>query len=115
MGEYSKALEFYQKSLEINQNILPLNHLEFSIIYNNIGLSHAHIGDHWKALEFYEKSLEIQRKILPENHPNLATINTITLVQSMKTLRNTQKHFHFTNMLFKLHNKFCLKIISLKC
>ena len=72
-GEYSKALESYEKSLEINQTALPVNHPVFATSYNNIGLVYQCMGKYSKALEYYEKSLEITKKTLPAYHPHLAT------------------------------------------
>ena len=38
MGEYSKALSSYERSLEIRKVALPPNHPELVTSYNNIGL-----------------------------------------------------------------------------
>ena len=72
-GEYSKALEYYEKSLEIRKKSLPANHPDVAASYNNIGMVYYSMGEYSKALEYYEKSLEIIKKTLPENHPLLAT------------------------------------------
>ncbi|CAF5058489.1 unnamed protein product, partial [Rotaria sp. Silwood1] len=37
MGNYSKALEFYDKSLKIGEKALPPNHPDLATSYNNIG------------------------------------------------------------------------------
>jgi len=80
-GEYSKALEYYEKSLEIRKKTLPANHPDLATSYNNIGLVYRSMGEYSKALEYYEKSLEIRKKTLPANHPDLATsYNNIGLV-----------------------------------
>jgi len=71
-GEYSKALEYYEKSLEIDKKTLPANHPLLATSYNNIGLVYQSMGEYSKALEYYEKSLEIRKKTLPANHPDLA-------------------------------------------
>ncbi|CAF4386216.1 unnamed protein product, partial [Rotaria sordida] len=36
MGNYSKALEFYEKSLKIREKALPSNHPDLAQSYNNI-------------------------------------------------------------------------------
>ena len=72
-GEYSKALEYYEKSHEIYVKSLPPNHPDLATSYNNIGLVYSDMGQYSKALEYYEKDLEITRKSLPPNHPSLAT------------------------------------------
>ncbi|CAF5132424.1 unnamed protein product, partial [Rotaria magnacalcarata] len=58
MGEYSKALEFYEKHLEITKIFLPPNHPDLATSYNNIGGVYDSMGEYSKALEFYEKSLK---------------------------------------------------------
>jgi len=72
-GEHSKALESYEKSLEIRKETLPANHPSLATSYNNIGMVYQSMGEYSKALEYYEKSLEIMKKTLPANHPSLAT------------------------------------------
>jgi len=71
-GEYSKALEYFEKSLEIYKKTLPANHPDLATSYNNIGSVYKSMGEYSKALEYYEKSLEIRKKTLPANHPSLA-------------------------------------------
>ncbi|CAF4992215.1 unnamed protein product [Rotaria sp. Silwood1] len=72
MGNYSKALEFYEKAHKIKEKALPSNHPDLANSYNNIGQMYNNMGDYSKALEFYEKALEIGEKALPPNHPDLA-------------------------------------------
>jgi hypothetical protein len=38
MGEYWKALSYYEKGFEIRQKILPENHPDLAITYNNMGM-----------------------------------------------------------------------------
>ncbi|CAF2225424.1 unnamed protein product, partial [Rotaria magnacalcarata] len=37
MGDYSKALEYFEKSLKISEISLPPNHPDLAYSYNNIG------------------------------------------------------------------------------
>ena len=75
MGEYSKALSSYERSLEINKGVLPPNHPDLAASYNKIGFVHDSMGEYSKALSSYEQSLEIYKVALPPNHPLLATSN----------------------------------------
>ena len=73
MGEYSKALLSYERSLEIRKVALPPNHPDLATSYNNIAAVYYNMGEYSKALSSYERSLEIRKVALPPNHPNLAT------------------------------------------
>ncbi|CAF1188309.1 unnamed protein product [Adineta ricciae] len=72
-GDYKMAIEYYEKTLEINEKTLPSNHPDLATSYGSIGLVYKHMGEYSKALSFYEKALEIFQKTLPSNHPSLAT------------------------------------------
>ncbi|CAF3509995.1 unnamed protein product, partial [Rotaria sp. Silwood2] len=81
MGEYSKALSSYERSLEIRQIALPTNHPDLAGSYNNIGSVYYDMGEYSKALSSYERSLEIRKIALPPNHPDLAaSYNNIGMV-----------------------------------
>jgi tetratricopeptide (TPR) repeat protein len=71
-GENKEAIEFYEKTLEINKKTLPPNHSSLAISYNNIGAVYQNMGEYSKALSYYEKSLEIRQQSFPPNHPDLA-------------------------------------------
>ncbi|CAF3473231.1 unnamed protein product [Rotaria socialis] len=73
MGEYSKALSNYERSLQIDKIALSSNHPSLATSYNNIGLVYDSMGKYSKALSNYELSLEIYKIALPPNHPWLAT------------------------------------------
>jgi tetratricopeptide (TPR) repeat protein len=72
MNEYSKALSFYEKALEIRQSTLPLKHPDFAQSYNNMGGACYKIAEYSKALSSFEKALEIWLLVLPSTHPLLA-------------------------------------------
>jgi tetratricopeptide (TPR) repeat protein len=79
--EYAEAIRFYEKSIEINQKILPSSHIDVAASYSDIGLVYDSMGEYAKSLLFHNQALEIQQKILPPNHPDLATsYNNIGLV-----------------------------------
>ncbi|CAF3506176.1 unnamed protein product [Rotaria sp. Silwood1] len=86
MENFSTALSYFQRALQIRQKSLPSNHPYLAITYNNIGGVYRSIGDCSTAISYFEKALEIQQKSLASNHPNLAmTYNNIALVyQSME-------------------------------
>ena len=75
MGEYSKALTFYQQALKMEKKSLPNNHPSLATSCNNIGTTYNSMGEYSKALTFYQQALEIQKKSLPGHHPDVATSN----------------------------------------
>ena len=50
-GEYQKAIEYYNKILELDVN--------YSDAYNNRGLAYDNLGEHLKAIEDHNKSIEL--------------------------------------------------------
>ena len=80
-GKYLEAIAYYQKSIEIENLLLPPNHINFANSYNNIGVTYQKMGEYSKALSYYEKALEIKHKNLPSNDPDLAgSYNNIGLL-----------------------------------
>ncbi|CAF1927668.1 unnamed protein product, partial [Rotaria magnacalcarata] len=74
MGEYSKALEYYEKSLKIREISLPPTHPNVAISYWSIGDIYSKTDEYSKALQFLEKALDILRKSLPSAHPNIKSV-----------------------------------------
>ncbi|CAF4335749.1 unnamed protein product, partial [Rotaria sordida] len=74
MGEYSKALSSYERSLEIKKITLPPNHPDLAAPYNNIGNVYENMGEYSKALSYYEKAQTIWTKSLPSNHPHIELV-----------------------------------------
>ena len=71
-GKYLDAIACYQKSIEIENLLLPPNHIDFATPYNNMGNTYKSMGEYSKALSALEKALEIKQKNLPSNDPELA-------------------------------------------
>ncbi|MBG1270727.1 tetratricopeptide repeat protein, partial [Nostoc sp. WHI] len=61
LGQYPKALEFFQQALAIRQQISDRSGVGESI--NNIGLIYSRLGQYPKALEFYQQALAIIKPI----------------------------------------------------
>ena len=68
MGQYQKALEYYEKSLKINIATLGEQHSSTGDSYNNIGLIYYSMGQYQKALEYHENSLKINIATIGERH-----------------------------------------------
>jgi tetratricopeptide (TPR) repeat protein len=103
-GDYEKAIEYYEKALEIEQKTLPPNHPDLATSYNNIGLVYMNMGEYSKALFFYEQALEIYQKSLPSNHPSLATsYNNISAVYD--DMREYSKALSFYEKALEIRQK----------
>ncbi|CAF4105985.1 unnamed protein product [Didymodactylos carnosus] len=78
MGDYSKALTYYEETLDFDMKTLGPNHPDVAATYNNIGDVYTAMGDYSKALTYYEQTLELKLKTLGSNHPDVAaTYNNI--------------------------------------
>ena len=69
-GQYDKALEHYQKDLEILLKQLGPEHPDVATSYNNMAYVHKAKKDLAKAKEYWEKAYAIFLKKLGPNHPN---------------------------------------------
>jgi tetratricopeptide (TPR) repeat protein len=71
-SNYTKAIEYYEKAIQIRENTPSLNHQYLAISYNNIGSVYDKMGEYLQALSFHEKALELRQNILSSNHSDLA-------------------------------------------
>jgi tetratricopeptide (TPR) repeat protein len=94
MSEYPTALDFYHKTLEIEENSLPSNHSSLATTYINIGRMHDHMGEYSTALSFYQKAAEMQNSF-PPNYPDLAvTYNCIGFIYDKTGEYSTALEFY---------------------
>jgi tetratricopeptide (TPR) repeat protein len=61
---YKKALNYYEKSLEIMKMNFGENHPSIASSLNNIAMVYQKIGDNKKAIEYFEKSLKMKINFL---------------------------------------------------
>ena len=70
MGDYSEALSYYKKALEIQQKTPPGDDPTLAISYNNMGRVYENMAANSKTLScYYERALNIWQRSLPHNHP----------------------------------------------
>ena len=73
LGEYSEAIAYFEKAIEIEERHTPRNETSLSHTYNNIGMVYFRMGDYPKALISHEKALVLKEQSLPAMHPQLAS------------------------------------------
>ena len=71
LEDYGKAIEYYEKVLEIRINTLGESHPDIADYYNNLGAAYNGLSDYNRAIEYYKKALEIRINILGENDPDI--------------------------------------------
>ncbi|CAF1467999.1 unnamed protein product [Adineta steineri] len=71
MGDYPKALSYFEKDLAILQQSLPFNHPDLGDSCNKIGTVYENMSNYAKAYSFYELAVQIGQQSLPANHPHL--------------------------------------------
>jgi tetratricopeptide (TPR) repeat protein len=73
-GDYPKALEYHEKSLEIRLSTLGADHPDVASSYYCMGFVFDDQGDYPKALEYMEKCLEIRLSMLGADHIDMHVI-----------------------------------------
>lgn len=73
-GDYNKALDFYDQSLDISLKNHGDQHQEVADSYSCIGRIWHKKGDFDKAMEFDQKSLDVYIKTLGIHHPLIPTL-----------------------------------------
>ena len=76
-SDYTKALDYYQRSLKIQEEIGDKKASASTI--NNIGIIYKQQGDYPKALEYYQRSLKINEEI-GDKKGSALTINNIGII-----------------------------------
>ncbi|RDC65533.1 tetratricopeptide repeat protein [Adhaeribacter pallidiroseus] len=71
-GEYDRALQFYQKALQLRRKILGDDHPGLCSSYNNIGIIYYRKGEYDQALKYYYQDLEISLKSSGKTHLDIA-------------------------------------------
>ncbi|MGK7950946.1 MAG: tetratricopeptide repeat protein, partial [Xenococcaceae cyanobacterium] len=61
LGEYPRAIDYHQQSLEITRDIGTRHGVALSL--NNLGNAYNYLGEYPRAIDYYQESLEITRAI----------------------------------------------------
>ena len=69
MGDYKKAIGYFEKALESGLKTYGEKHPDVAIRWNNLGAAWKELGDYKKAIGYYEKARVIFETILGKDHP----------------------------------------------
>ncbi|CAF3396074.1 unnamed protein product [Rotaria socialis] len=86
-GDYCAALEYFQKTLHIEEEILKRSnyHPLLATMYNNIGEIYIRLGDDENGFKHLQRALDIRLKGTVSTHTDLAAIyNNLGLIYSRK-------------------------------
>jgi tetratricopeptide (TPR) repeat protein len=72
LAKYTKAKEYFEKSLEIDLKTYGDKHPSVAIRLNNMGAASSALGEARKAISYYERALAIDKAVYGERHPNVA-------------------------------------------
>ena len=81
-GNYTAALDYYQKALVIRKKTLPENHPDIALSYGNIGVVYFRKGEYRNAYNYLKKAYEIFRSKHGDKHPmTQQALNTLKFVE----------------------------------
>ena len=92
-GNLSRALEFYEQALVIDEAIAP-NSSQTATCLNNIGRIYQAQGNLSRALELFQQALVIDRAIAPNSIETATRINNIGFVYSSQGELNLALEFY---------------------
>ena len=73
-NKHNKAIECFEKALEIDLKIFGQEHPDIARDYNNLGGAWYVKDEYTQAIEYFEKALEIGLRVFNKEHPYVAAI-----------------------------------------
>lgn len=81
-GNYQKARIYFEKALQIRQEVLGADHPETANSLNNLGSLYIAVSDLKNARVCFEKAIEIRKKRLGELHKDTAnSLNNLAMLE----------------------------------
>ena len=71
-SKFAEAMDYCNRSLDINLRVHGPEHPDVASTFNNIGIVYRKMGEHEKALEYYNKDLAITIKVHGQDHSHMA-------------------------------------------
>ncbi len=94
--DYDLSLKWYNKSLEIDKQILDIDDPNLATSYNSIAVVYSKKCDYILALESYQKALQIWKKIFNEDNLDIAMCyNNIGIIyQEKQNYSEALEYYH---------------------
>ena len=71
MKDYTTAMIYYEKGMEIREKKLGKNHPDVGIMYHNLAKLYLATQQYSMAMKNVQQAIEIGEEKLPANHPHL--------------------------------------------
>ncbi len=94
LGQYPRAIEFYQESLETMRNIGDYN--GEAKVLGNLGTAYRSLGQYPQAIEFYQQSLGMMRNIGDRNGEANSLWNLSNIYQQRGQFKRSRSYRHQT-------------------
>ena len=105
-SRYQKALQYYNKALDIEISRKGVSEKLLASLYQNIAIVQAAKGNYTEAGDFFEKAINLKEKILPDDDPKLATVY-LNYGRFLSIVGNQYKAIEFLNRAERINvNKF---------
>ena len=110
---YDKAIEYYNKALEINLKINDSEHPDTATTLNNIAAVYDAQGKYEESLKYFFRALKIREKKLGPEHPDTATtLNNIAGVYADQGKHEESLKYNFRALKIR-EKKLALSILIL--
>jgi tetratricopeptide (TPR) repeat protein len=70
LGDSKKAVDYFEKALEIDREVYGEKHPDVATRLSNLGSAWYSLGDSKKAIEYTQQAYTIFQEILGDQHPN---------------------------------------------
>ncbi|MFH0901838.1 MAG: serine/threonine-protein kinase [Pseudomonadota bacterium] len=76
-GDYSRALEYFQRNLELTEKLFGPSHPNNALVISNLALTFEKLEDRAKEKEYAEKALAIHQQAMDPQHPFVARAHRV--------------------------------------
>ncbi len=105
-GNYEKALEFYDLSLNLARTLFGERHVSTGIAYSDVGSVYSELGNYDQAFMHYTTSLETRIELFGEDNPQTAAgFTNVGAMSSKKGELDTALEFYSKALSIRIKSK----------